>query len=411
MGAGLGHAQEQRRVFLPAITLRPADDLAREAAVMEQILSGHAGPLGGRGLRRGPGGGTRLRRVEAEANMNDAIRFLNALGRDLPADERLIMCGFTGDPDNSEDRNWRPKTWAPGRDIPFGPTANAYVAVSSFVKGQDRFDRRSENFAAGRALMVDDVGTKVPRSAVTLRPSAIVETSPDNEQWWYILKEPERDQERFGGLIKAFISGKLLGADPGMAGVNRVGRLPGFFNGKAKYDGFTTRLLELNDLRFTVAQLLVSFGLKIEPPRPPPRITRDMAKWNVQAYYTVESLLRRWKMLKGRANPSGWTKVHCPWRHEHTTGAETAAIREPARENGYTGAFSCRHGHCVDRHWNELTEWINDICIAEQDEVNRNASAWLAEALRRKPLPSASSAAKLGKKKPPLGLRPRTALK
>ena len=87
---------------------------------------------------------------------------MNALAADLPAAERLITCGFVGDPNSVGPSAWRPRPWAPDRELIFSPQANAYVTVASFGRAADgSYRRRNECFAAGRAFMVDDVGTKV----------------------------------------------------------------------------------------------------------------------------------------------------------------------------------------------------------------------------------------------------------
>lgn len=324
---------------------------------------------------------------------NDAMRFLEALSGPLPEPERLIMCGFPGDPDAAPTVAWRPRPWRPGRDIVLGDYDNAYVTVASFFRaGDGSFRRRNETFAAGRALMVDDVGTKVPLARMLkengktpiLAPSAIVETSPGNFQWWYMLLEPERDVARFDGVIRAFIAGKLLGVDPGMSGVTRVGRVPGYMNAKPKYRtedaprGFRVRLESLTKQRYTIDQLLGNFELKINGQRPMRHklVTEEAIERN-RAFATLYTFLRARGMLKrAQPDPSGWTEMHCPWTEHHTGGADTgAAIREPADENDYYGAFRCHHGHCLDKGWAELTEWINDTAADELEAANAQAPA------------------------------------
>lgn len=299
---------------------------------------------------------------------------LDALGAEMPEDERLILCGFEGDPNEAGPRAWRPRPWRPGRSIPFEPTRdNAYVTISSFRRaGDGSFRRRGECFAAGRALMVDDVGTKVDRASVeSVPPSAIVETSAGNEQWWYFLAEPEADGPRFDGIIRAFIASRLLGADPGMSGVTRVGRLPGFVNGKKKARGFATRLLSLSDRRFTTGELLERFSLTIlgrverrEKLPTSEAIERNRAFAAAYRYLATRGMLKR-----GEPDLSGWTEMRCPWLDDHTGRADTgAAIREPAEENGYYGAFRCHHGHCADRGWGELSEWVAEAAAEELEE-------------------------------------------
>lgn len=319
--------------------------------------------------------------MSAAPDLNDPETFLRDLAAGLPEDERLILCGFMGDPNTAPPDAWRPRPWAPGRPILLHPDANGYVTVGSFRRaGDGSFRRRGETFAAGRALMVDDVGTKVPRDK-TLdwpQPSWRIETSPGNEQWWYLLAEPERDVARFDGVIRAFISGALLGADPGMSGVTRVGRLPTFINGKDKYRsqgsprGFRVRAIERTEARYTTQELLDGFGLRIVGRREPRvKLASEEALARNEAFLAAYKFLQQRRMLKKRdPDPSGWTEMRCPWVSDHTSSADTgAAIREPSAENDYYGAFRCHHGHCADRGWAELTEWIADLAAEELDRA------------------------------------------
>jgi hypothetical protein len=288
---------------------------------------------------------------------------LAALARDMPEDERLILCGFRGDPGRADPTAWRPRPWRPGSDFPFDPPDNAYVTVSSFRRaGDGSFRRRGATFAAGRALMVDDVGTKVSRAAVAhVEPSFAIETSPGNEQWWYLLEEPIRDAARFDGIIRAFIAGKLLGADPGMSGVTRVGRLPGFVNGKPQHGGWVVKTVRETGLRFSAEDLIRVFDLKIIGRREPRvRLPTELALQRNRSFETIYLWLDQRNMLKrAEPDPSGWTEMKCPWMEDHTGGVNTgAAIREPAEENDWYGAFRCHHGHCADRGWAELTEFV-----------------------------------------------------
>ena len=74
------------------------------------------------------------------------------------------------------------------------------------------------------------------------------------------------------------------------------------------------------------------------------------------------------------ADYSGWIQITCPWTDDHADGADTgAAIREPAEENEFYGAFRCHHGHCADRGWRDLTEWLS--CHSEQMLAEVNAHA------------------------------------
>lgn len=305
----------------------------------------------------------------------DAEIFLNVLGRSLPEDERLILCGFKGDPNEAPTNAWKPRPWRPGVELPFGERFNAYVTVASFGRAPDTgFRRRRDTFKAGLALMIDDVGTKVdPATVNNVEPTFIIETSPANFQHWLLLKTPERDPDKFDAFIRAFIEGRLLGADPGMSGITRVGRLPGFTNGKPQHAGFITKLtLNNSKARFTLPELLKKFDLKLQGTRSPPKfIPNDVSRARIKMFVNVERFLERRKMFKrSKYDPSGWREMHCPWKDEHTNAADTgAAIREPRPENQFYGAFRCHHGSHADKHWQDLTDWVADLAA---DEVNDN---------------------------------------
>jgi hypothetical protein len=97
-----------------------------------------------------------------------------------------------------------------------------------------------------RALVIDDVGSKVPESAVELalgEPTAIVETSPGNFQWSYRLAKPVAVAQ-WAGLfaeIEHLVGMPLEGRD-----AVHLFRLPCGVNTKPGRDGFAVRLVKLN---------------------------------------------------------------------------------------------------------------------------------------------------------------------
>lgn len=310
--------------------------------------------------------------------------FLAALAAELPKDERMIACGFPGNPNTAPPNAWRPRPWAPGKDLNLEHVWNGYITVASFGRAPDNsFRRRTDTFAAGRALMVDDIGTKVDIKLVEhMPPSAIVETSPGNTQWWYFLATPERDKDRFDGVIRAFIYGQLLGADPGMNGVNRVGRIPGFVNGKPQHNGWRCALRELNGRRWSVEELVKGFKLQLQGRRySPPSMRTETAQERALLWAQTMKLLRALKMMKrDEPDPSGWTEMHCPWADGHTDRADTgAAIRRPHEDNGWYGGFRCHHGSCADRGWHELTDWTGDAAGELMSAVNKGAAVEVFE--------------------------------
>lgn len=316
------------------------------------------------------------------AENNETEEFLGALAMGLGDGERLIACGFVGDPDKADVHAWRPRPWAPGKEWPLGPAANGYVTVAAFGQAEDgSWRRRKETFRGALALMVDDVGTKVSVGVIEpLRPTALVETSPGNFQAWYMLREPLRDRGRFDALIRAFIANKLLGSDPGMSGVTRVGRVPGHVNAKPKYlspEGFPwrVRLREcVPSRRYSPEELIEAFGLELRGTTEPRgvRLVPDEAPERIRQFLAHYKWLAGRGMLKSEEpDASGWIQVTCPWMDNHTNRADTgAALREPHEENGFYGAWKCHHGGCINRDWAALTDWIMDETAEELERNN-----------------------------------------
>lgn len=309
----------------------------------------------------------------------EATDFLLALGAGLAPEERIILCGFFGDPGDATPESWRPLPWHPQAAAPHMNVGwNGYVTVGAFGRSEDgTFRRRKANWSGGLALMVDDVGTKVdPGVVAALAPSARVLTSPGNEQWWYIFDRPEREEARFDAMIRAFISGALLGKDPGMAGISRVGRLPGFQNLKPEYGGFTTRLTELTGRRYPFEVVRKAFALELtgRVGRRTVMVPEDAVE-RTQAFTDLYKFLRlRGQFKRDAPDRSGWTEMTCPWVDNHTRGVDNGAgMSEPNPDNGYAGGFKCFHGGCQDKTLRELTDWTHAIAVDDLERINDRA--------------------------------------
>ena len=253
------------------------------------------------------------------------------------------------------------------------------------------FRRRKENFAGGLLLMIDDVGTgkgaKFPLSVLDpLPPTAMVETSPDNFQGMYFFDSLADDMEEFDALIRAFIQKQFLGNDTGQAGVNRVFRPPAGINGKPKHmrngKPWNVRCTEWNpERRYSIAEIARAFGLSLVKRRNKPRdevMMKAKSADRIRAFIAVRALLRGAGWIK-REEPdySGWIHVRCPWTHEHTDQADNgAAIRLPAEDNDWYGAFRCHHGHCEGKGWRELTDWLVEDLEWVLERTNEKAMGW-----------------------------------
>lgn len=316
-----------------------------------------------------------------------AVRFLNELAHlsgGCSSDERFIMQVLPGDPGEAGPAAWRPRAWRPGDLLPASPErTNGYVGISTFGRASDGSWRRQKGlFKSIRAVMIDDVGTKVHLSrASVVTPTWRVLTSPGNEQWLYLIKGGSEKSELAEAVINGLVEQALLpkdDKDPGMKGVTRVARVPGFINGKAKYGGsFRVQWVQDCGPLHTLESLVEGFGLKVYERRSPVRdyvdITREEHIDRLRMFNLMKKAAGRYGMLlKKTANASGWIDVRCPWESEHSAGDRGAAIGEPHAANHFHGAFRCHHGHCDGRGWRDFTDYLHDLIVADIEAANRN---------------------------------------
>lgn len=304
---------------------------------------------------------------------------LRILAERLPADTALPTIHFGGDPapDTSalaaSRARWLANAWTPAVTRALPSKHNLFVGISAFHPPTGtpimpgKYIRRSkDNFAAMMAVMIDDLGdgpgAKIPKHRMRLAPTWLVETSPGNHQAWYVLSEPCTDRDYAEAFIKALIADGLASDnDPGMAGVSRVGRLPGGINGKAKYGGsFQTRIADWNpERRFTLAQIQAGYYMRsivVAPPRqavkPPPGGAADVLAACVPVILEYAG-----RFLEQRTG-TVWHPMICPWRNGHTNGdISGTAYAYPSAENHYLGGFHCHHGTCTGRNIGDLRRW------------------------------------------------------
>lgn len=316
---------------------------------------------------------------------DDALEFLTRLaelsGGCTPT-ERFIMQVMPGDPGDARDAAWRPRPWRPGEPLPASPErTNGYVAISTFGRAPDNSWRRQKAlFQSLRAIMVDDVGTKVAEEhAGRLPPTWRVVTSPGNEQWLYVVSGGSPKRELADAVINGLVHQALLPQDerdPGMKGVTRVARIPGFINGKAKYGGdFRVHWAQREGPTYTLKQIIDGYGLTIAERRQRvvTGVPADCAE-RAALFKVYTKMARHYGLLqRGTPNLSQWIQVRCPWEDEHSSSRAGADLRDPAPENEWWGAFKCHHGHCEQRGWREFTDYLDRLI--EEDITAANDAA------------------------------------
>lgn len=317
--------------------------------------------------------------TNSRSNQNKRKLFVREMYRYVPEDLRILKMQFRGDP--AVDGNWWARPLARNAAV-IDDQANVYFTCAAFRNKEGTWRRRKDQFGGGVLLMIDDLGTgpgsKFPLSKIDeLPPTALIETSPENFQAIYMFDRLVTDQVEFNALINAFIRGKFLDQDTGMKGVARVFRPPFGVNGKSKYGGWRVQLAKwAPERRYSVKEIVEAFGLDMHP-EPPPRlkdIHPRVSDTRIDNFELVVEELQRRGKVRGRRQRCDWLDIYCPWEADHSGGDRSgAAIAFPNKENQWFGGFRCHHGHCEDKGWSDLTDWLAAECSAAVDAINRSA--------------------------------------
>lgn len=133
-------------------------------------------------------------------NPSDVTRFLQAVfGKDHA--QRAILA------------NLHPSLHVRGDPSHLSPGRDCYWSVASFAPGaRTNKDKGTGLVLDVRALVIDDVGTKISAAAVELAlgsPTAVVETSAGNQQWSWRLEPPvaPADWPGFFAGVEALVNG------------------------------------------------------------------------------------------------------------------------------------------------------------------------------------------------------------
>ncbi|MBA1445763.1 MAG: RepB family DNA primase [Chromatiales bacterium] len=203
--------------------------------------------------------------------------FLRTIFRNTRSDERPILVSFSGDPTVVNSSSWFGHPWDDSQML-LREDNNNYFSLATFLPDEvGRYRRKKAQFVALHAIMLDDIGSKVPTERVTLSPTWLLETSPGNYQAGYVLSEPLSDGTVADSLMNAVVTAGLC--DPGANGPQaRLARLPSAVNGKHS-PSFTCRLTSWeHELIYSVEALIEGLQLELKPAGRPKRNTSHTAQ-------------------------------------------------------------------------------------------------------------------------------------
>jgi hypothetical protein len=302
-----------------------------------------------------------------EAGMITNAAFLSTVFPKTPDGASAWVTGFAEDPHVADHRRWHGRGVVVGLPWFIKRDTNNFFVISSFWAGADGVVyRRKENFAACHAIMVDDVGTKIPEYRLELDPSYLFETSPGNHQAGYLLDPPETDRAKVERLLDEMVRSGLAvdGTDPGMRGVTRYARLPVGRNNKAKYverlgAPFVHQVVTWEPgLTYTVDQIAEAYGLDLNTKVIPFHTARISARPGAKGI--LSRLAAAGAYIGPIAGRPGAHRIRCPWIHMHTDRDDTGtAYFEPSADNCWSGGFKCHHGHCEHHDIKTLIRFLH----------------------------------------------------
>lgn len=253
--------------------------------------------------------------------------------------------------------------------------ARLYVGTATCYQDPDGFLRNKlGNFARYHMLVLDDIGVKVPIEKITLQPTYIIESSPGNFQYGYVLKEPLESLEEAQALVDLVYSAGL--SDEGGKLATKKVRLPGGINGKRnKNFGFRSRLHHLAPTYFTPQEIITGLGINIDwidVVNDAVEVRRRLkvagaSHWSptplmMPSNAGIVDTVAEWLLERHEVkNISGdWLEIECPWCDSHTDLNQRSAYYSPVGlgegAHQQKRAFYCHHSH--PETTSDFLQWV-----------------------------------------------------
>lgn len=253
-----------------------------------------------------------------------------------------------------------------------------YYGTSTCMPDDDgQLRNRGALFKRLFVVVLDDIGTKVPLETLPealTQATYVIETSPGNFQYGYVLDEPIDNFDHAKALVQLIYDSGFT--DSGGALPCKLVRLPGGCNLKPAHAGFEVTMRKLTDRLWTPQELLTA----AQCPTPWDEVVADATKalrrpqarsvtpWSSAALTSpnldggVDTVLE-WLYAEDYVlqETDEWVMIRCPNAHAHTTGDDTAGYSPLGRGNGKFAkmrGFSCFHEHCSTYNAHEFLSWV-----------------------------------------------------
>lgn len=238
--------------------------------------------------------------------------------------------------------------------LPHG--AATYFCVSTVLHQRKRQVRKSmEEVRTAMVLAVDDVGTK--SAAPPVPPSYILETSPGNFQFGYLLEpfDVSTPQGQADYDVALYSLAEAGMNDPGFRSATRLARLPGSLH----RTGFRAQITSWEPDRVWELDALMA---RMDVPLTQPRKLHALQPGKYTQLEDVVDPLYHQLCDLGLVlgHNARWVHIECPWRHTHTDGAQgsSSTAYSPLDYGAAGRGFKCLHGHCASRG---LDDFITEI--------------------------------------------------
>lgn len=279
-----------------------------------------------------------------------------------------FVCSNTTPPDTDNELA-KAGMWGGGpiefsRGLYLNPQRQNYTCVSSFRRDEEGiYCRQIEYFQGLHFLVLDDIGTKItvdPRTLGLGEPTAIIETSPGNHQWFYRLSEPVHDVSVASFLTKQVLAkpvqGQLL-TDQGAKGITRLCKLPQGRNLKlALGQPWQNRLVSWRpELAYSAQEIAGWFGQSLDQV---PQINALPAAAAEQSgeHPLIQALQAAGLLKSAQQKGSGWWDITCHQHRLHTKALDDGTAVKVRADGSWT--WKCLHGHCASQTPRDLYRWL-----------------------------------------------------
>jgi P4 family phage/plasmid primase-like protien len=253
---------------------------------------------------------------------------------------------------------------------------HSYIFMNTLTGEPDPIDgklhRRMRDVKAVRTVFVeiDDNGVDglkaifaAVKAGLLPNPHVVLESSPGKYQViWYVRGFDVPRQRAVNKAVQVLANGDGQAIDAA-----RVLRTPGTYNLKPAYNlpvvGFRTMTIDGIEYGASDEDNYTPEDFKLEHSvqRFDAQIESDDAEFEQRCELVAKNFELAGVQVDAvnRIDEYGYAQFNfdCPWKDQHTTPGDTAALF--LRKTGY--GFKCFHSHCAERHWKpDVKNWLQE---------------------------------------------------